>query len=214
METTENLPAKRGPKTGNTRLVMTEERKEAFLAAYELSGNFAAAAAIASPNSMAAPRSKPGTASFKALVARDAHFAVAVEEAKERVVARVYDEIYRRAMEGTETSVFQKGLRAKDHDGSPASIRHYDNKLLLRLAAKLDPDWSETKNIQHSIANSAAVTLLPTDLMALSAAQQAQLQDILTTIQASRSGDAQVIDADYEEVDDGNTLAALDELEE
>ena len=68
-DTTENLPAKRGPKTGNTRLAMTDERKAAFLAAYELSANFAAAAAIASPNSMAQPRSRPGTASFRALVA-------------------------------------------------------------------------------------------------------------------------------------------------
>ena len=45
-----NLPARRGPKVGNTRLVMTTERRDAFLAAYELNGNFAAAAAIASPN--------------------------------------------------------------------------------------------------------------------------------------------------------------------
>ena len=49
-----NVPEKRGPKTGNTRLEMTQERKDLFLAALrESGGNFSAAAAVASPNSLA-----------------------------------------------------------------------------------------------------------------------------------------------------------------
>ena len=80
----------------------------------------------------------------------------------------------------------------------------------------MDPDWSETRNIHHSITHSAAVMLLPTDLMALSVAQQAQLQDILTTIQASRGEDTKALEYDdFEEVaDDGNTLADLNAMED
>ena len=211
MDTTKNLPAKRGPKIGNTRLVMTTEREDAFLAAYELSGNYAAAAAIASPNSMAAPRSKPGTASFRAHEARNAAFAVRVGEAKERVVARVYAKIWELAVDGVTEAVVQKGTQATLADGSPATTTRHDPKLLLRLIARLDPAWSEKKNIHYSVTHSAEVRLLPSDLMALSVAQQAQLQDILTTIQASRGEETKALEyAEYEEVDEGNTLAELE----
>ena len=58
-------PAKRGPKQGNSRLAMTPERKEAFLTALRSSGgNFSAAAKVASPNSLAQPRSRPGVECF------------------------------------------------------------------------------------------------------------------------------------------------------
>ena len=144
-------PAKRGPKTGNSRLAMTEERRDLFLTTLRSSGgNFSHAAAQASPNSLAKPRSKPGVASFKALMARDAEFSAAVAETLEHVKDDVFAEIYRRAMEGTKEAVIQKGEQAVMATGEPAWITRYDNRLLLRLAAKLDPSWSETRNIQYS----------------------------------------------------------------
>ena len=162
-------------------------------------------------------------------MARDPVFATRVAETMDHVKESVYSEIWRRAMEGTEAPVFQKGERAVDHDGTPASLTHYDNKLLLRLAARLDPEnWSETKNVHHSVVHGgAAVMLKPSDLQALSADQTAHLQDILITIQSSRQGagassgeqraiehnPGQMIDVDYEEVDEGDTMAALDRLE-
>ena len=209
-----NMPAKSGNKVGGTRLTMTPERRDAFLAALRTNGgNVTAAAKVASPRSLS--KSNPGYSSFRALMARDPGFALEVDGVMESVKADVYAEIYRRAMKGVREPIVQKGEQATLADGEPAWITRFDNRLLLRLAAKLDPNWSETKNIHHSVTHSAEVRLLPSDLAALSSDQQAQLIGILTTIKTAR-GEAPALEyADYEEVDDGgNTMAALDKLEE
>ena len=166
---------------GERQMKMTEERKDVFLAALlESGGVFSTACRVASPHSKAKGATPPCYTSWRALMARDPVFATRVAETMDHVKEAVYGEIWRRAMEGTEAPVFQKGERAVDHDGAPASIRQYDNKLLLRLAARLDPEnWSETKNVNHSVVHSgAAVMLKPSDLQALSADQTAQLKDI------------------------------------
>lgn len=73
----------------------------------------------------------------------------------------------------------------------------------------------------------AARKRITPNLQALSADQTAHLQDILITIQSSRQGagassgeqraiehnPGQMIDAEFEEVDEGDTMAALDRLE-
>ena len=141
-----------------------------------------------------------------------------MEEAKERVKAHVYAKIWELAVDGVTDAVIQKGTQATLADGTPATTTKNDPKLLLRLMGHLDPTWQETRNIHHSVTHSAEVRLLPSDLQALSGAQQAQLQDILTTIQASRGEDTKALEYDdFEEVapdDDGNTLAALNEMED
>ena len=197
---------------GEKQLPMTESRKNLFLAALlESGGVFSTACRVASPHSKAKGATPPCYTSWRALMARDPEFASQVAETMEMVKEAVYSEIYRRAMEGVETPVFQKGERAVDHDGTPASLTHYDNKLLLRLAARLDPEnWSETKNVNHSVVHSgAAVMLKPSDLQALSADQTAHLQDILITIQSSRGeqraiehNPGQMIDVDFEEIEE------------
>ena len=205
------------PRKGEPQAKLDKNRREIFLAALESSGgNFSHACNTASPHSRAVCRTPKCYSSWRALMARDPAFAAEVAEVLTRVKDRVFGEIYRRAMEGTLEPVFQKGMRASngvDEDGNPipASITRHDNRLLLRLAARLDPEnWSETKNIRHDVVHSgAAVMLKPPDLASLSADQTAHLKDILTTIQSSR-GDgqkalthqpAEILDADYEEVE-------------
>ena len=194
---------------------MTPERKDLFLAALrESGGNFSAAAAAVSPRSLAKARSKPGYSSFKLAMANDPEFASQVQETLETVKADVFAEIHRRAMHGVAEPVYQKGERVQDVDSDgnpiPATITRYDNRLLLRLAAKLDPEWSETRNITHSVnhdGHQTAMQISPSDLKALSADQKVHLKGILATIRASRGETpalehqpAEVIDADYEEV--------------
>ena len=86
-------------------------------------------------------------------------------------------------------------------------------------AARLDPEnWSETKNVNHSVVHSgAAVMLKPSDLQALSANQTAHLQDILITIQSSRREDTkaithnpgEILDVDFEEITDADLAEAI-----
>ena len=116
------------------------QRRAAFIQALEDEwGNFSAACRIASPHSTAT-NGKPCYSSFRRLMNVSPGFSQEVAEAMARVKDKVAEEITKRAINGTETPVFQKGERAVDHDGSPASITSHDNKLLLRLAAKLDPE--------------------------------------------------------------------------
>ena len=130
-------------------------------------------------------------------------------ETLEHVKGDVYAEIFRRAMLGTKEAVIQKGEQATMATGEPAWITRYDNRLLLRLAAKLDPEWSERRTVDHNIHHASTVMLQPSDLVALSADQRDQLQDILITIKTNRDDvkalthqPAEVIDADFEEVGD------------
>ena len=202
---------KTGPKPGGSRLEMTEERKEVFLTELRTNdGTITAAAAVASPRSLAAPRSHPGYSSFRQLMKRDSAFSAAVADVLDQIRGDIYAEIFSRAMHGTSTPVFQKGERATDHDGSPASITTFDNKLLLRLASKLDPEgWSESRtvNINHQGAGQTGLQIAPSDLKLLSADQKLNLRDILATI-ASARGEPKaiehqdVVDAEFEVVTD------------
>ena len=133
----------------------------------------------------------------------------------EHVKADVYAEIFRRAMHGVQEPIVQKGEQATMADGEPAWVTKYDNRLLMRLASRLDPNWSERRTIDHNVTvNPAAVMLEPADFLALTVDQQDQLYGLLSLIQVAR-GDAkaleyspgETVDADFEEVsepeDDG-----------
>lgn len=141
--------AKPGNKVGATRLEMTEERREVFIQALRTNGgNVTAAAATASPNSLS--KSNPGYSSFRALMAREPEFASQVQETMDHVRDDVFAEIYRRAMKGVQEPIVQKGEQAVMADGTPAWITRHDNRLLLRLASRLDPAWSEKVSHEHS----------------------------------------------------------------
>ena len=145
----------------NNRMAWTPERKRAFLDALRANGgNVTAAAAAVSPHSEA--QRQPGYSSIRRILARDPEFSAQVQEVLEAVKDDVFAEIYRRAMKGTEEGVYGKGQRifepvldgdgeiVRDSEGNPkmraATIRRLDNRLLLRLAARLDPSWSESVN--------------------------------------------------------------------
>lgn len=166
---------------------MTPERRAVFLAALRSSGgNFTAAAAAATPYSTAAPKSKPGFTSFRALMERSPEFSAAVAEVLTAVRDDVFSLIWRLAMEGTKDNVYQKGEQVFNRDGSVAQVQKFDTKLLLRLAAKLDPAWNESRNIQHSVIHDGATEQITSaDLRLLTAGQKANLRDILATIRVS-----------------------------
>lgn len=217
-----------GPKSGGTRLMMDAGRKRAYLVALRASGgNRTAAAAAIAPYSKATGASKPGYSSVRSAAERDPEFAAQIQEVMEDVLGDVYEIIFERATKGTTEAVIQKGSQAVLATGEPAWITRYDNRLLLRLAARLDPEWSEKRQVEHSgtithgIAGSLQIT--SADLAALSESERRALTGILHTIRDARRGDdavpaleyqpGEVLDADFEEIDNGDTLAALNNLE-
>lgn len=189
---------------------MSEERRKAFLVELRRTGgNFTAAAKAASPHSKATPRSKPGFTSFRYAIANDPDFAAEVQEVLTQVRDDVYAVIWRLATEGSQDFVYQKSEQVKNLDGTLATVQKWDTKLLLRLAAKLDPSWNESKNVQHSTAQASAGSALiePADLRLLSAAQRESLRDILGTIRDAHGAQkalthqpGEIVDTTFEEV--------------
>ena len=153
---------------------------------------------------------------------RSPEFADAVSETLDHARADVFAEIHRRAMKGVPEPVYQKGERVQDVDADgnpiPATITRYDNKLLLRLAAKLDPEWSEKRSVIHGGTVTHRAGLSMADIRALSPAERDQVEAAFTLLQNARNGEVkaiehnpgEILDADFEEVD---TMAALDRLE-
>ena len=121
------------------RQLLTDARKRAFLKALEETGSAPAAARAASPHSTG-KRNCINT--FRDARDRDPEFAAAWEEAVSRALGRVENEITRRAMTPTQRPIFSKGELVGHEDV-------YDNKLLLALARKLNPDeWSEKRQVE------------------------------------------------------------------
>jgi len=132
-------------------------------------------------------------------------FGEEVAQVMARVKDRVAEEITRRAIEGIEEPIFQKGERASDGvdaDGRPgrASVTRHDNKLLLRLAAKLDPEnWGpQDQNVNHQVTvhstGRALVNFGMRDLEYLDGEQRAQLTRLMVVIQNGREKGGVVID--------------------
>lgn len=172
---------------GEMKLKMTEERRQEFLKALrEAGGVFSQACRIVSPKQAVPGASPPAYTTWKTLVERDETFASAVAEVLQLVRDDIHTEIRRRAMEGVQEAVIQKGTQATMADGQPAFVTRYDNKLLLSLARRLDPAWNESRNIQHSVAHDGATEQITSaDLRLLTAGQKSNLRDILSTIHAA-----------------------------
>lgn len=74
----------------------------------------------------------------------DAELAAAWDEAVEEGTDRIEDEVLRRAVDGVEEPVFQKGARVLDADGTPATIRRYSDTLALAtLKARRPERWKD-----------------------------------------------------------------------
>ena len=170
------------------RVPLTEERKEAFLTALSETGSFDHACRVASPHS---DGRKPCYSTFRDEVRRSPEFAARVAEAKAEALGRVEREIFRRAVEGVETPVFQKGERVIDHDGRPAVVRQYSDDLLRRLAGRLDPEnWVERRQIEHSGSvgqrSDDVLSLSVSDVLALSQRDRDDLGRILQRVAENR----------------------------
>ena len=88
--------------------------------------------------------SKGGLESFRDLAKRDPQFALQVEEARNAALGRVEETIAKRAIEGVERPIFQRGELV-------GTERVYSDHLLLRLAQRLDPlSWTDRQKVEHS----------------------------------------------------------------
>lgn len=218
---------KPGPKQGNRQLRMTCARRATFLSVLrESGGNFAEASRRATPHSKAT-RTAPGYSSFKGLYQRDLTFAAEVDRVMVLVTEDIESELHRRAVTGWEEPVFGKGQRIIDYDGKPAVIRKFSDNLLLARARAVLPQYRDKKllDVVHSgsIAHTTGhLQIASADLNALNPEQRGQLTGILRTIQDARRGDdvpaltydpGEVIDADFTDADDGDTLACLERVE-
>ena len=215
---------KTGPKPGDTRLEMGAARKDAYLVALRASGgNRTAAAAAVAPHSRATGASKPGYSSIRSAAERDSEFAARIEEVLEQVRDDVYALIWKLATEGTKDFVYQGKEQIFNKDGSVATVHKYDVKLLLRLAAKLDPAWRERRDVEHSgeIVHRAGMSM--SDIRALSPAEREQVEQAFTLLQGVRDGASEskaiehkgeLLDVSFEEIEDENTMAVLEAIEQ
>ena len=164
---------------------LTAERKKVFLDTLAETGSTVAAAQAATPWAIG---EHGGLSTFRDERKRDPRFAMAWERAMEAALARVETEIMRRAMTPTRRPVFSRG-ELKDY------IEEYDNRLLLRVASRLNPEWSDRQRVEHSgdvdhrHAHLHAVAVLdPSDIMALDEAEQTLLIELIEKIDAVKDG--------------------------
>lgn len=205
-------------KSPSGRQPITEERKRLFLDELRRNGGlFAAAARVASPHLSSDTRgTSSGYSGFKNLQNRDPHFAAQVDAILEEVAEEVAAEIKRRGQDGVDKPIFQGGKRAKDHDGSPASIREYSDRLLLARARALMPeDYGEkvrhTHEHQHTLKNrwfidADVIELLPPHLME----HLTEIVNFLDARQKELAGSylpGEVEDAEFELIEDHSEQA-------
>lgn len=163
---------------------LTEARKRIFLEELRRHGVVAEAARVASPLA----QSKNGASkTFYAERHRDFLFAEAWDDAVEQADARLEAEAVRRAVEGVERGVFQKGTRAVDHDGKPATVTEYSDRLLEVLMRSRISRYSEKRQVEVNVNHGVQrLSLSPSDLLALSPNDRAALMHILEQIARNR----------------------------
>ena len=185
-----------------------------FLDTLARTGVWAAACRAASPHSPDNTSNPPCSSSFRSLMQRDLSFASEVEAATEQAKAAVLLEIQRRGQEGWEEPIFQKGQRAVDHDGKPASVRKFSDNLLLARARSLMPELFSEKHVhEHNVnvttGRQGYWTITEEDTHCLTDAEVDQLLSIMGKVRERRQGmasiehqPAEVLDADFTEVED------------
>lgn len=160
----------------------TEARKETFLRVLAETGSVSAAATAATPGAKPRGSRGPGSvATFYQLRHRDPRFAEAWEQAIATALGRVETEVMRRAMTPTRRPVFSKGEVV-------AMTEEYDNRLLVALARRLDPEgWGERSKVEHTgevqlRLAPGSVVLVPGEIGLLPAAQREALYELLEAL--------------------------------
>lgn len=128
------------PHPGHARLPVTQQRREIFLEELRKTGSVCAAAKVASPH---CEGYRAGFSSFTDLAKRDPEFAAELQEARAYALGVVEGVIADHAINGVKRPIFQGGKLA-GHETI------FDHNLLLRMATRLDPAWSEKKQITHA----------------------------------------------------------------
>ena len=162
-----------------SRYPLTEERKTIFLKTLAATGSAIAAASAATPWST---HPAGGINTFRDEARRDPEFAAAWQRAQEQALAEVEQEIYRRAMNPPERPVWHQGeVKGFVEDRNSA------DKLLLRLAARLDPAWREHTSIEQSVTVQASVlNIMPQDILRLAREEQEMFVELLRKIADAR----------------------------
>lgn len=170
----------------SARHELTEERKAIFLKTLAATGSPIAAASAATPWST---HVQGGVATFRDAARRDPEFATAWERARQEALAEVELEIFRRAMHPPERPVWHQGeVKGFVED------RNSSDKLLLRLAARLDPAWCEHTSIEQNVTVQASVlNIMPQDILLLASAEQELFLDLLRKIADARGDDADAV---------------------
>lgn len=174
-----------GAGAGVRHAPLTVERKAAFLSELARHGIAAEAARIASPHTS---ERHGALSTFLSERSRSPEFAARWAEAEEHANAVVEREVWRRAVEGCERGVFQKGGRVIDHDGKPATERVYSDRLLeVLLRSRLVSRYGDRKQIElKGRIDVNSVTLSVNDLGLLSVDQRRALADIMGRIAVCR----------------------------
>ena len=122
---------------------------------------------------------RAGYESFRDLAKRDPVWASAVARAKSDALGRVEDAIAKRAIDGVQRPIFQKGELV-------GYETVYSDNLLLKLAQRLDPDqWTNRQKLEHTgqVEHRGVFLSLSTDdVMLLKQQEQETLVGILETI--------------------------------
>jgi hypothetical protein len=118
------------------------------------------------------------------------------DAAQEEADANLLKEARRRAVEGTERGIFQRGTQATTAEGKPATEVQYSDRLMeLLLKARFPNEFIERRAIEHS-GNVRGLLITPADLIVLRPEQRDQLRSILTTLADNRGETIEVERAD------------------
>jgi hypothetical protein len=164
-------------------LKLTEGRKRAFIAALRRTGSIRAAARLATPGS--ATTHGPHT-TFRDAIRRDPAFGAAVQDALDDALGSLEAEAMRRAVEGYQRPVYQKG-ELVGHE-----TVYSDNMLLTLLRARAPETFSERRDVHVSGAVShmhGVVTIAASDLLLLDDHDRDTLMGVFNRL-ASAKGEA------------------------
>ena len=206
--------AKSISKTGKQiRQPLTAKRKAAFLEELRRHGIVAEAARVASPHS----RERHGAAStFRQERNKDPEFAALWDSAQEQADANLLKEARRRAVEGTERGIFQRGTQATTAEGKPATEVQYSDRLMeILLKSRFPNEFIERRAIEHSgnvDHTMRGLLITPADLIALNPAERELLRGILRTL-ADHRGELEVIEAEVVEPVAASPVHELEHVE-
>ena len=147
---------------------------------------------------------------------RDPIFAAAWDSAVEEADAKLLMEARRRAVEGTEKGIFQRGTQATTAEGKPATEIQYSDRLMeILLKSRFPNEFIERRAIEHSgnvDHTMRGLLITPADLIALNPAERELLRGVLHTI-ADHRGELEVIEAEVVEPVAASPVHELEHVE-